>query len=175
MSYLQRLIANDSEKQTTKVQPKLQKAPLGSKDSSQRVHFSENDDQKPGMVVAMVPSLSKFNRQKLLDYLAAIGETNQEMIDELLTECQHNPDILAWALQWADNILSLQQKPKPVTFDDRRHCANCKNLTESRRCLAQVNKYFPNDDLPRRCCSFLPKPDEGDQRTGIERWPNLKF
>lgn len=37
------------------------------------------------------------DRQKLLDYLAAIGETDQGMIDEVLTECGKDAAILARA------------------------------------------------------------------------------
>jgi hypothetical protein len=48
------------------------------------------------------PSLSANDRKKLLDYLEAIGETDQAMIDEYLTECSKNVDLLAWALQWSD-------------------------------------------------------------------------
>jgi hypothetical protein len=63
--------------------------------------------------------------------------------------------------------------------DDRRHCAECRNLL-SGRCLAAwhgeieaSNQYRPIDDLPRRCEGYAPKPNDLDQRNGKERWPRL--
>ena len=52
--------------------------------------------------------LSVADSEKLLAYLAAIDETDPEMIHELLNECAINPDTLEGALQWADKVLAVQ-------------------------------------------------------------------
>ncbi|MEE7627052.1 hypothetical protein V3O24_12835 [Methylobacter sp. Wu8] len=63
--------------------------------------------------------------------------------------------------------------------DDRRHCAECCNLSGG-RCLAAwrgeivaSRQYRPIDDLPRRCEGYAPKSNDPDQRTGKQRWPEL--
>lgn len=82
-----------------------------------------------------------------------------------------------------------QMNPKPTaqvleltTPDDgdRRHCADCANLSHGGSCLAAWrgeilagNHYKPIDDLPRRCTGYAPKANDPDQRTGEERWPGL--
>lgn len=65
--------------------------------------------------------------------------------------------------------------------DDRRHCAECGNLSGG-RCLAAwrgeivaSRQYRPIDDLPRRCEGYTPKSNEPDQRTGKQRWPELNL
>jgi len=64
--------------------------------------------------------------------------------------------------------------------DDRRHCAECVNLTPGGRCLAArrgeiaaSRNYQPLEDIPRRCEGYAPKADDPDQRPGRERWPGL--
>ena len=63
--------------------------------------------------------------------------------------------------------------------DDRRHCAECRNLSAG-RCLAAwrgeivaSRQYRPIDDLPRRCAGYMPKTNDPDQRTGKQRWPGI--
>ena len=63
--------------------------------------------------------------------------------------------------------------------DDRRQCAECRNLSAG-RCLAAwrgeieaSNQYRPIDDLPRRCEGYAPKSNDPDQRTGKQRWLGL--
>jgi hypothetical protein len=60
--------------------------------------------------------------------------------------------------------------------DDRRHCADCGNLSISGRCLAARSgsieagsHYKPVDDCPRRCVGYVPKANENDQRTDAQR------
>ena len=61
------------------------------------------------------------HRQKLLAYLAAIDETDPEMIAELLDICAEQPDKLAWALNWANKVLSAQVQPEQSLIT----CRNC--------------------------------------------------
>lgn len=68
----------------------------------------------------------------------------------------------------------------PDSFDDRRYCHECSNLTSKGRCLAAWrgeilagSHYHPIDDIPRRCEGFAPKLDDPDQRAGRQRWPGL--
>lgn len=70
---------------------------------------------------AETSGLSATDRQKLIDYMAAIDERDPEMIDELLTECGRNPEALVWALSWADKVLAGRHQPEPVTIT----CKSC--------------------------------------------------
>ncbi len=65
---------------------------------------------------------------------------------------------------------------QPAT-DDRITCNRCVNLV-GRKCtkwieMGAVRGWEPVQ-LPMRCEQFTPKAGEADQRTGAERWPNLK-
>jgi hypothetical protein len=62
--------------------------------------------------------LSDRDRLKLLDYLFAIGETDQAMILEVLEVCARNAQKRTWLLQWADRILPA---PKFDIKDGRRY------------------------------------------------------
>ena len=64
--------------------------------------------------------------------------------------------------------------------DDRRRCAECRNLASNGRCLAAARRdiiasrtYAPAPDLLRRCEGFKPLPNDPDQRPGRDRWPGL--
>lgn len=64
--------------------------------------------------------------------------------------------------------------------EDRRYCSECSNLATTGLCLAarqgmlkESRDYHPFDDIPRRCPTYAPKPDDLDQRTACERWPGL--
>jgi hypothetical protein len=64
-----------------------------------------------------------------------------------------------------------------LTTDDRITCNRCVNLV-GRKCtkwieMGAVRGWEPVQ-LPMRCEQFTPKAGEADQRTGAERWPNLK-
>ena len=78
----------------------------------------------PAMAVPPVPSekietksknekvaLSACDRQKLLAYLDVFGETDQDTINEYLTECGKDAVILARALQHADDCLRVIELP----------------------------------------------------------------
>jgi len=93
-------------------------------------------------------TLSVADHQKLLAYLAAIGENDQSMIDELLSECAKDPKALAWALQWADKVLGISSQT-----DDRHYCRECAYLIGG-QCKKQL--FRPVDDIPRRCADFDP-------------------
>jgi hypothetical protein len=51
--------------------------------------------------------------------------------------------------------------------DDRRHCAQCWNLS-GRRCRTRGVAVL--DDLPRRCLDYIPTAEDPDQRTGFQRF-----
>lgn len=90
--------------------------------------------------------LAACDRQKLLDYLAAIDEHDPEMIDEMLTECAKDANKLAEALSWADKVLGIAQ-----AVDDRHYCRECIFLIGG-QCRKQG--FRPIDDIPRRCSDF---------------------
>lgn len=109
----------------------------------------------------------------LLAWLEAIEETDSELIDEVLARCQADKGVRAFFIQQAKQ--ALQSLP---FHDDRRHCAQCTNLTLEGRCLAAQRgeitasrNYHPVDHLPRRCEGYSPKPGDPDRRLGRERWP----
>lgn len=97
-------------------------------------------------------SLSDQDRQKLLDYLAAIGETDLAMIQEVLTICARNSHKRAWLLQWADQILPV---PKVDISDDRHYCRECGFMKKGR---CQQYGFRPVDNIPRRCVDYQFKP-----------------
>ena len=82
--------------------------------------------------------LSVTNRQKLLDYLAAIDETDPEMIQELLDVCAKDADKLAWALGWADKVLGNHKNPHIRT---NIKCGNCLNF----------EPFYPSGSGPGSC------------------------
>jgi hypothetical protein len=68
--------------------------------------------------------------------------------------------------------------------DDRRACADCRNLTTGGYCLAAYRReplgfhvpkaYVPAEqDLRQHCAGFRPLPGDADQRPGHKRWPSL--
>ena len=85
------------------------------------------------------PRLNPKDRAAILAWLHSIGETNQEIIDDVLDYCAGNPEALAYYLKRAEEI------PPP---DDRHHCRECLNLRNG-YCTRQ--RFRPVDDIPRRC------------------------
>lgn len=93
--------------------------------------------------------LFQLDKAKILAYMEAIGESDKEIIAEVLYECARNPDKLYWLLNWADKQL---QSKLPVQFpDDRRFCTECRHLRNS-YCTKQ--QFRPLDDIPRRCNDY---------------------
>jgi hypothetical protein len=84
--------------------------------------------------------------------LAAIGETDQEIIQEILDACVRDTSKRLWLLQWADKILP---PPKNDLLDDRHYCREC-GFMKNRRC--RKHGFNPVDDIPRRCVDFQLKP-----------------
>jgi hypothetical protein len=64
--------------------------------------------------------LKPEHRQKLLDYMAFIDETDNDMIDEYLSECENNPLILQHQLEY----IAEQMKPK-LDMDKLVRCGDC--------------------------------------------------
>lgn len=66
--------------------------------------------------------------------------------------------------------------------DDRRTCRDCASLVDARCVSARrgngpvgaAREYQPIADLLRRCAHFVPPLDDGDQRPGRERWPDIE-
>lgn len=58
--------------------------------------------------------LTPMEHQKLLDYLEAIGETDNDVINELLDECRTNTSALSWALEHADKVLSEKRQKSTI-------------------------------------------------------------
>jgi hypothetical protein len=75
-------------------------------------NHDQQDTPKISRISEISSGLSAEHTQKLLAYLAAIEETDHELIQEYLTECAKNSELLAWALSWADKVLSAQVQPE---------------------------------------------------------------
>ncbi|MGZ8943012.1 MAG: hypothetical protein ACXW00_09620 [Methylobacter sp.] len=90
-----------------------------------------------------IARIAEADRQKILAWLAHIGETDQAVIDDVLHYCASNPEALAYYLKRAGEV------PPP---DDRHHCRECLNLRNG-YCIKQ--RVRPVDDLPRRCEDFM--------------------
>ena len=69
-------------------------------------------------------ALSLANRQKLLEYLEAIGETDPEIIEEFLTASGKSANNLAWVLQWTASVKADQKQlcTRLIT------CGNCRSF-----------------------------------------------
>lgn len=91
------------------------------------------------------------HQQTLLAYLATIGETDQAIIDELLTECTRDADLMAGVLRQARDVLGLADIDP---LDDRRHCHTCQSLVGG---YCRSRRYRPVDDIPRRCIDYQPR------------------
>lgn len=108
-------------------------------------------------------------------WLEHIGEFDLVMIDEVMNKCRDSLDARAYVLREAQTILRLA-----TDQDDRRHCAQCRNLAPSGLCLAAMRgeicasrNFQPIDDIPRRCFAYTPNSEDVDKRSGRDRWPHL--
>lgn len=87
------------------------------------------------------------DRQKLLAYLDAIGETDQAIIDEYLTECGEDAEALARELEQADDVLSLERGD----YTGLVQCSNCRQLSGD---TCQLHGWRVVVDKWRRCTDF---------------------
>ncbi len=94
-------------------------------------------------------TLSTKERQKLLAYLDAIGETDRESIDEYLTGCGKDAESLARQLQQADDCLQL----KTGDFTGLVQCSGCRHLSGD---TCQFHGWRVVVDKWRRCTDFEP-------------------
>jgi hypothetical protein len=65
-------------------------------------------------------NLKTAHRKLLIDYMAAIGETDQGMVDDFLNQCSQDPEKLRWALSWARSIVKPKHNPEKLV-----KCCNC--------------------------------------------------
>jgi hypothetical protein len=112
----------------------------------------------PGLVVTPQNSkpqqnnVNKLNAQdqtKLMAYLKVIGETDSSVIEEFLSECTANPDILHYALQLAEDTLRIRH-------GDTRgfvRCASCRFLNVQEQRCNQFGWRIVVDKW-RRCLEF---------------------
>lgn len=109
----------------------------------------------------------------VLDWLAQIGETDQEAIAEVLTQCEHAAHARAYYLGRAG--------ADPQIYDDQRCCSQCGNL-RSGVCVAArpgglvsaIVGYRPaSPGVLQRCAGYSPYVSDTDQRPGHERWTGL--
>lgn len=104
-----------------------------------------------------VGCFSSADRQEVLLWLALTGETNQDVVDSVLSRCESDPEARTYFMMRVNDA----QKP---CGDERRHCDECGNLDKYGYCLAALRgeldglarKYQPWRGLPRRCDCFRP-------------------
>ncbi len=89
-------------------------------------------------------ALSACDRQKLLAYLDAIGETDPAMIDECLTERGKDTETLARELQQADDCLQIHAGD----FTGMVQCSGCRHLSGN---TCQLHGWRVVVDKWRRC------------------------
>lgn len=99
------------------------------------------------IVAKVATGLKVTDRQKLLDYLAAIGETDQDMIDEYLTECGKDAAVLERELQQADDCLQI----KTGNITDLIQCSGCMQICGD---TCQFHGWRVVVDKWRRCPDF---------------------
>jgi hypothetical protein len=91
--------------------------------------------------------LSACDRQKLLAYLDAIGETDQDIINEYLTECGKDAETLARELQQANECLQI----KTGEHSGLVQCSGCRHLSGD---TCQFHGWRVVVDKWRRCTDF---------------------
>jgi hypothetical protein len=103
-------------------------------------------------------------------WLAAIGETDPEVIQHVLAQCAQNPDLRKYLFSLTDDR---------AIPDNRRTCLQCARLVRG-RCMAAANsatalarEYRPDPGIPRRCEDYEPGPLDTDCRPVPIRWPGL--
>jgi len=105
-------------------------------------------------------------------WLAAIGETDEATVAEVLTRCRQDEEVRRYFLDRAGAI---------VADDDRRCCNQCGNLRAGVCAIASpggvvsaIRGYRPAlPDMLQRCAGYLPNALDIDQRTGGDRWPGM--
>lgn len=98
--------------------------PASALTQTQREFLKSHRSEIINELSAETSSLSAADRSKLLDYMAAIGETDPEMIAELLDECAKCPEKLAWALSWSNKVLAAQDSQEQALIT----CRSCKHF-----------------------------------------------
>jgi hypothetical protein len=119
---------------------------------SQPVKVLSNNFNQPenvAIVANVAAGLKADERQKLLDYLAAIGETDQLIIDEYLSECSKDAAILARELQQADDCLQL----KTGNTNGLMQCSGCCQISGD---TCQFHGWRVVVDKWRHCNNYQP-------------------
>lgn len=132
---------------------------------SQPAKVASNNFNQPGnvaIVANVATGLSAADRQTLLDYMAVIGEDDQEMIDELLNECASKPDILKAQLQQAHDCLQIRAGDTTGMVQ----CSGCNHLSGN---TCNRHGWRIVVDKWRRCSDF-----DVLQKTGKEIGYRLK-
>lgn len=142
-------------------------------------------ENKAGIVAALAvepikpgkrqPDALLTGRQEaaVLAWLARIGETDQAIVAEVLTQCEQAAHTLAYYLGRAG--------ADPQIDDDRRCCSQCLNLRGAVCVVARpgglvsaIVGYRPaSPRVLQRCAGYAPNASDTDQRAGRERWPGL--
>lgn len=124
----------------------------------------------------------------ILERLESIGEGVPAIDGEAFDQCANDPDTLkhftgrpAARLLSKVDIKAALPRSDDGADDDRITCGQCLMLAFGGACMAAKRgelatatsrNYRPAPDRMRRCEGYLPR-GEGDQRTGMERWPEL--
>lgn len=140
--------------------------------------FSNNLSLKVAEIAKVAtPSLLKSEeRDLILSWFEAIGESNAEAIAGVIRRCQEDIAVRQYFL----GVAMAHRAALMDMSDDRRYCHQCLNLSATGHCLAAwrgeikaSRDYRPMSNLPLRCEGYQPKADDPDQRQAHERWPGL--
>lgn len=148
--------------------------------------LSREDAEQPPNVPAADPTLAPVQRAapsldadagvELLALVDAVADFHGFNPEQRVEAKQIALADLEAALECFRALVAKIPGIQPAT-DDRITCSQCANLA-GRKCskweaMGAARGWEPVQ-LPLRCEQFKPKAGEADQRTGAQRWPNLK-
>jgi hypothetical protein len=100
--------------------------------------------------------LASDQEAAILAWLSEIGETDEAIVGDVLTQCRHDEDARQYFLDRAGESAA-------SGIDDRRRCDQCGNLRSGVCVVAKpggvvsaIRRYRPARSVPQRCLAFLP-------------------
>lgn len=139
------------------------------KEGAASVAVAPPNDRQP------IPPMTASEESAIRLWLSAIEEHDGNILETA-------PETPSTAALATPEPVSYGSLPTVPDSDDRRTCAQCRNLA-SRVCsvakpggIVSANRgYRPNPAILLRCIGYLPNQSDNDQRPGGERWPGLSI
>ncbi len=106
-------------------------------------------------------NLNPEHRKLLMDYMAAIGETDVDLIDELLGECSQSQAKLNWALSWAMSIIRPKSNQRKTSLVKCGNCCHWRGHYQHQRGPGSCAVWVQ----PAGACHWFDTPKECEQWT----------